>query len=80
LQPKYIENLLKTAEKRKMENERRVERQVQKEREEEGLEFKDKEEFVTSAYRAKLEEFRLQEERERLEDAVEGILIKIAHE
>jgi coiled-coil domain-containing protein 55 len=64
---------MKTAEKRKMENERRVERQVQKEREEEGLEFKDKEEFVTSAYRAKLEEFRLQEERERLEDAVEGI-------
>jgi Coiled-coil domain-containing protein 55 (DUF2040) len=57
-----------------MENERRVERQVQKEREEEGLEFKDKEEFVTSAYRAKLEEFRLQEERERLEDAVEGTL------
>jgi len=58
-----------------MENERRVERQVQKEREEEGQEFKDKEEFVTSAYRAKLEEFRIQEEKERLEDAVEGIFV-----
>jgi hypothetical protein len=29
-QPKYIENLLKTATKRKIENERRVERQVDK--------------------------------------------------
>ncbi|XP_059480585.1 nuclear speckle splicing regulatory protein 1 [Neocloeon triangulifer] len=71
--PKYIENLLKTAEKRKMENERRVEREVQREREEEGEQFKDKEEFVTSAYRAKLEEFKKQEEKERLEDAIEAI-------
>ncbi|XP_065346895.1 nuclear speckle splicing regulatory protein 1 [Cloeon dipterum] len=71
--PKYIENLLKTAERRKMENERRIERQVQKEREEEGEEFKDKEEFVTSSYRAKLEEFKKQEEKERMEDAVEAL-------
>lgn len=34
--PKYINRLLATAEKRKRENERRIERQVQKEREEEG--------------------------------------------
>ena len=49
-QPKYIGNLLKHAEVRKKEEERRVERQVQKERESEGKEFADKEAFVTSAY------------------------------
>jgi coiled-coil domain-containing protein 55 len=41
--PKYISKLLVTAEKRKKEHERRIERQVQKEREAEGEEFKDKE-------------------------------------
>jgi coiled-coil domain-containing protein 55 len=52
--------------------ERRVERQVQKEREEEGAAFADKESFVTSAYRAKLEEFKIQEEIERREEQMEG--------
>lgn len=37
--PKYINRLLATAEKRKRENERRIERQVQKEREQEGEYF-----------------------------------------
>lgn len=35
--PKYINRLLATAERRKRENERRIERQVQKEREAEGI-------------------------------------------
>ena len=56
-----------------MENERRVERQVQHEREQEGAEFADKESFVTSAYRAKLEEFKIQEEQEQKEDMIEGV-------
>lgn len=34
--PKYISKLLEAAERRKKENERRIERQVQKEREAEG--------------------------------------------
>lgn len=34
--PKYISKLLEAAERRKRENERRIERQVQKEREAEG--------------------------------------------
>lgn len=34
--PKYIHKLIAAAEKRKKENERRIERQVQKEREAEG--------------------------------------------
>ncbi|CAH0724833.1 unnamed protein product, partial [Brenthis ino] len=71
--PKYIENLLKTANKRKLENERRVERQIQKEREKEGDEFADKEVFVTSAYKKKLEEMHIEEEKEKYQDYLESI-------
>lgn len=71
-QPKYIANLLKTAELRKVELERRVERKVQKERETEGDMFNDKESFVTPAYRAKLAELKKLEEEERLRELREG--------
>ncbi|XP_072943982.1 nuclear speckle splicing regulatory protein 1 [Epargyreus clarus] len=71
--PKYIENLIKTANKRKIEHERRVERQIQKEREKEGDEFADKEIFVTSAYKKKLEELKKEEEREKYEEYLESI-------
>ena len=71
--PKYINKLLEMADKRKKEHERRVERQVQKEREEEGEKFKDKESFVTSAYRQKLEEMRQAEELEKREEYLEAI-------
>lgn len=71
--PKYINKLLETAERRKRENERRIERQVQKEREEEGEQFKDKESFVTSAYRKKLEELKVLEEQEKREEYLESI-------
>lgn len=71
--PKYINKLLESAERRKRENERRIERQVQKEREAEGEEFKDKESFVTSAYRAKLEELKKLEEQEQREEYLEAI-------
>lgn len=61
-------NLLKFAEKRKVEQEMRSERKVQKEREAEGEQFQDKEAFVTSAYKAVLEERKkAQEELEREE-------------
>ncbi|CAG9796639.1 unnamed protein product [Diatraea saccharalis] len=71
--PRYIENLLKSANKRKIENERRIERQIQKEREEEGDQFADKEVFVTTAYKKKLEELKLEEEREKREEYLESI-------
>jgi len=71
--PKYITKLLETAEKRKKEHERRVERQVQKEREAEGEQFKDKESFVTSTYRKKLEEMKEAEEAEKREAYLENI-------
>ncbi|XP_055842950.1 nuclear speckle splicing regulatory protein 1 [Episyrphus balteatus] len=71
--PKYIGRLLQCAEKRKLENERRIERMVQKEREQEGEEFKDKESFVTSTYRKKLEEMQKAEDQEKREDYLEAI-------
>jgi len=72
--PKYIQNLLKQAEVRERERERRVERKVQKEREAEGDEFKDKEAFVTSAYRKKMEEMEKAEEEEAKKEEIEKIL------
>lgn len=71
--PKYIGKLLETADKRKKEQERRIERQVQKDREAEGEMYKDKESFVTSAYRAKLEEMKKAEENEKREEYLENI-------
>lgn len=71
--PKYIQNLLKTAEQRKKEQEHRIERMVQKEREAEGEMYVDKESFVTSAYRAKLEEFKKMEEEEARISKLEAI-------
>ncbi|CAH1258795.1 NSRP1 [Branchiostoma lanceolatum] len=65
--PKYIKALLSAAQRRKLEEDRRMERKVQKEREEEGQEFADKDAFVTSAYKKKLQELREEEERERRE-------------
>ncbi|TMW47007.1 hypothetical protein DOY81_007921, partial [Sarcophaga bullata] len=70
---RYITKLMETAERRKLENELRVERQVQKEREAEGEEFKDKEAFVTTAYRKKLEEMRKLEEQNKRDDYLEAI-------
>nr|CAG4645797.1 EOG090X0D2W [Lynceus sp. MCZ IZ 141354] len=72
--PRYITNLLKTAEKRKLEYERRTERKVQKERETEGERYNDKESYVTSAYKAKLEEFQKAEEEEKRKDQIEAML------
>uniref|UniRef100_A0A182YB00 DUF2040 domain-containing protein n=1 Tax=Anopheles stephensi TaxID=30069 RepID=A0A182YB00_ANOST len=78
--PKYIGKLMETAERRKKEQERRIERQVQKERDAEGEKFKDKESFVTSAYRAKLEEMKKLEEQEKREEYLESIGDKVKKE
>merc|ERR1712142_944248 len=72
--PKYVHNLLKAADERQKEFERRIERQVQKEREAEGNEFADKEKFVTSAYRKKMEEIAKQEEEEARKAQIEAAL------
>lgn len=72
--PKYIESLMKSAEYRKKEYERRTERKIQKERQEEGDEFADKEEFVTTSYKKKMEEMQREEEEERKRSILEAHL------
>lgn len=47
--------------------------QVQKEREAEGQEFADKETFVTTSYRKKLEELKKLDDEEKREDYLEAI-------
>uniref|UniRef100_A0A2S2QVN6 Nuclear speckle splicing regulatory protein 1 n=2 Tax=Sipha flava TaxID=143950 RepID=A0A2S2QVN6_9HEMI len=71
--PRYIQNLLVQAEKRKIEYERRNERLIQKERETEGNEFKDKEAFVTSSYKKKLEELKKLDEEDLKLSLIEDI-------
>ncbi|KAL9882015.1 LOW QUALITY PROTEIN: nuclear speckle splicing regulatory protein 1-like [Glossina fuscipes fuscipes] len=72
-QAKYIMKLIGSKEKRKLEHELCIERQVQKEREAEGGKFKDKESFVTTTYRKKLEEMRKLEEQSKRDDYLENV-------
>lgn len=70
---KYIGRLIEHAERRKLENELRVDRQVQKDREAEGEMYKDKDTYVTSTYRKKLESLRQLQEQEERDEYLEAI-------
>lgn len=70
---KFIGNLKLNAEKRKIAEEHRIDRKIEREREAEGDQFADKESFVTEAYRQKLLERKLYEEREKKEMELEGM-------
>ncbi|XP_030569345.1 nuclear speckle splicing regulatory protein 1 [Drosophila novamexicana] len=70
---KYIGRLMEHAERRKLENELRVERQVQKDREAEGEMYKDKDTYVTAAYRKKLESIRQLQEQDKRDEYLEAI-------
>ena len=74
-----MSNLIKAAEQRKKEFERRTEKTVQKERESEKGMFDDKEAFVTGAYRQKMLEMQEEEEKERKRQAIEGRCILFHH-
>ncbi|KAI8998554.1 coiled-coil domain-containing protein 55-domain containing protein [Trametes punicea] len=63
--PKYISGLLASAATRRLDHLRAEEKMIQREREAEGDEFKDKEAFVTQAYKDQMEELRRAEEEER---------------
>jgi hypothetical protein len=63
--PKYINNLLDAAARRKQDQQVAREKFLQKEREAEGDEFADKEKFVTSAYKEQQEETRRLEDEEK---------------
>ncbi|XP_069767137.1 nuclear speckle splicing regulatory protein 1 isoform X1 [Narcine bancroftii] len=73
-QSKYIESLLKAVDERKKEQDRRMERKIQKEREAEGEKYVDKDAFVTSAYKKKLQERAEEKEQERREAELEASL------
>lgn len=71
--PKYMENLLAAAEVRKRDQLKAKDAMLQREREEEGDEFADKETFVTGAYKQQQEEVqRLAEEEEKRREAEEA--------
>ncbi|KAM8898924.1 nuclear speckle splicing regulatory protein 1 isoform 1-T1 [Spinachia spinachia] len=72
--PKYIHQLMKAVEDRKKEQERRDERKIQKEREAEGEQFADKDAYVTSAYKLKLQEQKEELEKEKRVAAMEAAL------
>ncbi|GAB7364355.1 hypothetical protein MBLNU230_g4898t1 [Neophaeotheca triangularis] len=66
--PKYINNLLDAAAKRKQDQQIAREKLLQKERENEGDEFADKEKFVTGAYKEQQEETRKLEDEQKRKD------------
>lgn len=63
--PKYVNNLLDAAARRKQGQMVAKEKMLQKERENEGDEFQDKEKFVTGAYKVQQEEARKAEAEEK---------------
>ncbi|KXN89232.1 hypothetical protein AN958_05986 [Leucoagaricus sp. SymC.cos] len=63
--PKYIQGLLNAATTRKLDHLRAEEKMMQRERELEGDQFKDKESFVTQAYKDQMEQVRKAEEEEK---------------
>ena len=72
--PNYISNMLKTAEKRNKEKELVSERKIQREREREEDLFKDKDTFVTSAYRGKLEEIKKAQAESDRQERIESMM------
>ncbi|KAF7793135.1 hypothetical protein EIP86_004244 [Pleurotus ostreatoroseus] len=69
--PKYISNLLATAATRRLDHLRAEEKMIQREREMEGDEFKDKDAFVTQAYKDQMAEVRRAEEEEKQREELE---------
>jgi hypothetical protein len=69
---KYMDKLLAAKVVRERDYLRAKEKQVLREREEEGDEFADKEKFVTAAYKRQQEELRLQEEAEKKREELEA--------
>lgn len=68
IQPKYIHGLLNAAATRRLDHLRAEEKMMQLEREAEGDMYKDKEAFVTQAYKDQMAEVRRAEEEEKLRD------------
>ncbi|KAG2177295.1 hypothetical protein INT43_007952 [Umbelopsis isabellina] len=69
---RYVEGLIEMAELRKRDRLRADEKKVEREREEEGDLYGDKEAFVTSSYKEQKEELRRLEEEEKKKEAQEA--------
>jgi len=70
--PKYMNKLLEAAEVRKRDQLRAKDRLLQKQREEEGDEFADKDAFVTEAYKKQQEDVKKVEEEEARKEELEA--------
>ena len=70
---------MKASQRRERERLRVEERKIEKERSQEGGEFADKQQFVTSAYRKRLQERAEEERLEREEAEREGDLESYCH-
>ncbi len=66
--PKYVDKLIKEAEKRKLQNDLWYERKLQREQAVEASTFGETEKFVTSSYKKHLEEVKKFEEQQKLEE------------
>ncbi|KAJ3013618.1 hypothetical protein HKX48_005648 [Thoreauomyces humboldtii] len=75
-QPRYMAALIKASAQRKIDLERAELRKVQREREEEGEEFGDKEKFVTGAYKQQMADLKRTEEEEKRREAMESDVTK----
>ncbi|SNX84420.1 uncharacterized protein MEPE_03129 [Melanopsichium pennsylvanicum] len=67
--PKYVEGILESAEQRKRDRLRAEARTIQKQRQAEGDEFRDKEAFVTNAYKVQQDELAKAEEEQDMDEA-----------
>ena len=79
VQSKYIASLKQVAERRKLEQEIIYERMVQRDMEKEGEKCEEKDTFLTSAYRKKLQERRLLEEELKMAAYREGVCLCKSH-
>ncbi|XP_065196804.1 nuclear speckle splicing regulatory protein 1-like isoform X1 [Sycon ciliatum] len=70
--PKYVHQLLKNAAARKLDDERRQERQAHREREKEGDEFGDKDAYITPSFLKKQAELKAAEEAARRKEAADA--------
>lgn len=69
--PKYISAALATSEQRKIDRTRAEAKMIQRERDNEGDEFKDSEAFVTDAYKKQMEEMREAEEKDKKKEEMD---------
>lgn len=69
--PKYISGLLTSAATRRLDYLRAEEKMIQRERQAEGDEFRDKDAFVTQAYKDQMAEVRRAEEEEKRREEIE---------